>query len=397
LTQLFEPFNKFFVIPCTLISISDTRCLLSAWMTCGRVAFAPYFPPSSDKLASACTKMLSLADCVILQNHGVVTIGSSLQEAFDRFVTLENLAQTIINAIPIGIPQPLKESISDMKEQRNTKYQKFLRPVPQCPHAESCCLTRIITGCEKETRTELCRFVKRAYQHNIFTSSSGSISIRVPSLKNANKNDEISYLVTPTNVDREIIDPSNICFISNLHCKQKCCVTSVNEEEETNTYIAKMTKTVCFHPNQSHIDILPSHASEIHQTIYSMHPEVNCIIIAQPLNATAFCITGKELNAAGIPESHLVLGEVKTLPFECLEEGGIMLSKTLNLSKGISTILINGFGLLSVAATPLKAYVQVEVCESICSVMLTAMRRGPPALLSNDQVKEIDVIFKNGH
>ncbi len=369
--------------------ISDTRCLFSAWMTCGRVAFAPYFPPGSDKLATVCTQMLSKADCVILQNHGVVCVGSSLQEAFDRFVTLENLAQTIVNAIPLGVPRPLKENILSIKEQRNTSYQKFLRAVPYCP--TSCSFPhRVISGHEKEVRSELCQFVERAYKHNIFTSSSGSISIRCGSISKDPEQieDEVSYLITPTNVDRQKVDPSSCCFISN----RACCSSTTGEPPK----IIKTEKAL-YHPTNR--DISPSHASEIHATIYSMHPKVNSIIIAQPPFATSFCITGKKLNSGGIPESHLVLGDVKTLPFECLEDGGITLSKTLDLSssRGITTVLIDGFGLLSVGTDLLKAYVQVEVCESICGIMLTSMRRGTPALLTDDQVKEIDIIFKDGH
>jgi len=365
-------------------------------MTCGKVGFCPYFPPGSDKLANACAKMLRQADCVVLQNHGVVTLGQTLQQAYDRFVTLENLAQSIINALPIGIPHPLKESILDIKDQKNIEYQKYLRPVHPCTSAPSTCASRIITGREKEIRAELCRFVKRAYEHNIFTSSSGSISMRCSSFIDAREvSGEVSFLITPSNVDRRCINPNCVCFISNIKCKgsgTKC------KHEKTRSEIMdqyEITKHMYYHPNEC--NVIPSHASDIHETIYSMHPEVNSIILAQPPYATAFCIAGTELNSAGIPESHLVLGSVKTLPFESLEEGALFVSKSLDISKGVSTILIDGFGIISVGTSILKTYVQIEVCESICGVMLTAMRRGPPVLLNDNQIKEIDVIFNQGH
>lgn len=358
-------------------------------MTCGRVAFAPYFPPGS--LSIACKDMLSKAECIILQNHGVVTIGSSLKEAFDRFVTLEYLAQTIINALPIGVPRPLKEDILDTKQCNTSLGRKFLQPISKCPHHPCCCQIRSISGKEKEARSELCQFVTRAYEQNIFTSASGSMSTRIVN-STCTKQDEVSYLITPTDIDRQHTKPYQLCFISNASCNRNKCPTLDENDDEMNDLVLQ---TMYYHPR--HTDIKPSHASEIHAMIYSMHPEVQSIIIAQPLYATAFCITGKELNASCIPESHLVLGNVISLPFECLENGGINVSRALNLSEGISTVLINGFGLISVASTSLKAYIQVEVCESLCGVMLTAMRRGPPVLMSDDQVKEIDVLFKGGH
>ncbi len=359
-------------------------------MTCGKVGFTPYYPPGSEELAKACATMLSQADCVILQNHGVITVGSSLQEAFDRFVTLENLAQTIIHAIPIGIPHPLKKDVLDIRDQRNTSCQKFLRSIPPFDQEETFPTSRIMTGEEKEARAEICRFVRRAYEQNIFTSSSGSISIRLTCLQKDNKENagpsDLSFLITPSNVDRHDVDPTTISYVS---------TNMYNTMRTEGTKIHQPTNTIGYH--QAHRHIIPSHTSEIHHTIYLMHPEINSIVIAQPPFTTSFCITGNELNSDGIPESHLVLGKVKTLPIECLEDAGATLAKVLKPAEDVNTVLINGFGVLSVADCPLKAYTQVEVCESICGIMLTAMRRGQPKLLNNDQVNEIDYLFKDVH
>ena len=62
--------------------------------------------PSGAPLASGLVSIaLSFAegcDCVVLENHGVVTGGGSLQEAFERFETLEFTAKTIIKARLLG-------------------------------------------------------------------------------------------------------------------------------------------------------------------------------------------------------------------------------------------------------------------------------------------------------
>ena len=42
------------------------------------------------------------SDCVVLENHGVVTGGPSLQKAFERFETLEFAAKTLIKASMLG-------------------------------------------------------------------------------------------------------------------------------------------------------------------------------------------------------------------------------------------------------------------------------------------------------
>jgi len=359
-----------------------------------------------------------------LQNHGVVTIGETLQEAFNRFITLEYLAQSIVNATQIGIPIPLKENVLQIRRDQTRNEINFLLPVKRCPFEKCCCARRTLSGTEKELRTDLCKLTKRAYDQNLFTASSGAMSIRQEmetrsSSSDAGSSDEpaVAFLITPTCtfVDRADLSPKDICYLSNSSdCTSYDCMfcngskvqfhTNTSTETSTSTNTNSETSTIpsaCHHHQNpisfGNIDIEPSHTSEIHHTIYKTHPEVNCIIVAQPKYATSFCITGKHVNVAGIPESHLIVGDVQTLPFESLQEGGLAIAQILNPTEGITTVFVTGFGLISAGVNPLKTFVQVEVCESICGVLLAALRRGPPVLLDRDQVREIDVLFRGGH
>ena len=85
--------------------LPDTSVLLGAFQACGKVAFAPYDLPGSQALADGCRKAFEVgADCVILQNHGVVVVGKDLHQAYDRFVSLEYLARSIVNSLALGKP-----------------------------------------------------------------------------------------------------------------------------------------------------------------------------------------------------------------------------------------------------------------------------------------------------
>lgn len=385
-------------------SRSDTRCLLSAWLSCGRVSFVPYYPPGSKELAVACAEALSRGECAVLQNHGVVTIGATLQEAFNRFVTLEHLARSIINATQLGVPIPLKENVLDIRRDGSTNRGYYLLPIKRCQRDQCCCSRRKIAGIEKETRKELCTLVKRAYDQQLFTASSGAFSIRITNSEKINGTTtcrsgsaNTSFLVSPTHIDRSSLSLDTICYLSDqVDCARNDCMICNGRNEST---------TACyFHPTCTHKSNLqalnminPSHSAEIHHTIYKNHPEVNCIIIAQPKYASAFCITGSPFNSAQIPESYLVLGNVKTLPFESLQNAGIAISNALNPSDGITTVIISGFGLLSVGTSPLKTFVQVEVCESMCGVLVTARRRGGVVHLNSNQLNELDDLFSNKH
>ena len=345
-------------------------------------------------MAAACAKALSVAECAILKNHGIVTIGSSLEEAFNRFVTLEHLAQSVICATHLGakVPTPLKEDVLDIRR-FDSKRETYLHSTKNCPRGQCCCSRRLIAGKEKETRAELCTFVKRAYNQNLFTSSSGAFSIRLLSnIDNINGTTscmKTSFLITPTDVDRSRLALDNICYISDkTDCATTGCMICSGQVEES-------TKDFYFHP--IHKSIKPSHSTGIHSTIYKNHPEINCIIIAQPRYASAFCITGTPFNSTQIPESYLVLGNVNTLPFDSVKNGGIESSRSLKPSEGISSVMIHGFGLLSVGPNPLKTFAQIEVFESMCGVLLTAHSRGGGVEhLNHGQLNELDDLFGKG-
>lgn len=81
----------------------NTRLFHQAWQVCGEVGFAPYAMPGSQALAKRLAEAFRAGGhCVILESHGVVAGGDTLQNAFQRFETLEFTAKTIIKATTLG-------------------------------------------------------------------------------------------------------------------------------------------------------------------------------------------------------------------------------------------------------------------------------------------------------
>lgn len=211
---------------------------------------------------------------------------------------------------------------------------------------------------EKEERATLCKFVHRAYNQNLVTSSSGSFSARL----GAKDGEDLSFIITPTDVDRRSLEPSHLCFVSSDS-------QPARKKQEFETNEPKLR----FHPMHPPGDpekVSPSRATALHGSIYSMHPEVNYIMVVQPPFATSYCITGRPFNSAGIPESHIILQNVQSLSIDSvLENNGVELSRALDPSAGKSTILVEGYGLVTVGQDLLKTFVQVEVCESMCGTL----------------------------
>lgn len=73
----------------------------------GPVRVAPYATYGTDELAGAAVRALDGRTACILGNHGAVTIGETLAEAYDRAVYLEWLCEVWLRASTAGQPRLL--------------------------------------------------------------------------------------------------------------------------------------------------------------------------------------------------------------------------------------------------------------------------------------------------
>jgi len=73
----------------------------------GRVPIVPYGAPGTPELGDRVEPYLAEHDGLLLANHGAVTMGQTLDEAWIRMETLEHAARIIMAARAIGEPQPL--------------------------------------------------------------------------------------------------------------------------------------------------------------------------------------------------------------------------------------------------------------------------------------------------
>ena len=67
----------------------------------GKIGVAGYASAGSRELIDEVKKVLG-SDVIFLQNHGVITYGTDLQEAFSRMDAVENAAKTLIYAKILG-------------------------------------------------------------------------------------------------------------------------------------------------------------------------------------------------------------------------------------------------------------------------------------------------------
>ncbi len=73
----------------------------------GSVRVAPYAPYGTAKLAAGALTALDGRTACLLGNHGAVTLGTSLAEAYDRAVYLEHVCDIALRVLGSGLPPRL--------------------------------------------------------------------------------------------------------------------------------------------------------------------------------------------------------------------------------------------------------------------------------------------------
>ncbi|OFX23412.1 MAG: aldolase [Anaeromyxobacter sp. RBG_16_69_14] len=73
----------------------------------GEVAVARFATPGTDEIPRAISPLLARHDVLLLERHGALALGRTLQEALDRMETLERVARIAALARLLGRAEPL--------------------------------------------------------------------------------------------------------------------------------------------------------------------------------------------------------------------------------------------------------------------------------------------------
>ena len=328
--------------PAALVAFSicgqtpDTRLFHQAHDVCGKTGFAPYALPGSNLLGDRIAQQFSAgADSVILENHGVVVAADSLTRAFERFEAFEFAAKTILAGRQLGEIQYLSPAQLELARERHVALDSF-QPGPAVP-------------AEKELRRQLCHFLHRGCRQRLLISTEGSYSARLGG-------DE--FVITPTLQDRETVRPEDLVLV---------------------------------HRGFREAGKKASRAVIAHRSIYEAHPDVNAIVFAHPVHATAFSVTTTPFDARTIPESYVFLRNVQRVPYGVQYRTGGAIADYL--SPMSPAAILENDGVLVTGSSVLDAFDRLEVLESTAEAVIQAKSIGEVAAMSDDVIEELREAF----
>ncbi len=85
----------------------DTSLTAEARAICGEPRFVPYALMGTRKLAELAADNIEGSDILLLENHGILTTGSGILQAFDRMEVLEQAAKMTLITGMYGRKSPL--------------------------------------------------------------------------------------------------------------------------------------------------------------------------------------------------------------------------------------------------------------------------------------------------
>ncbi len=329
--------------PPALVSFSivrklpDTRLIPDAAFICGEIGMAEYGLPGSDDLGQKIAKVLKEGiNTVVLENHGVVVVGSDLFKAFMAFETLDFCARLEIEANRIGAPVSLTPRYLEIsKNKQNVDMEEF---VP-CSFSSD----------ERKARKDMCELIHRSYDQKLFTSTQGTFSSRL---------DENNFIITPYKIDRKYMDVSEIVRIEN------------GKKEEGKT---------------------PSRSVLLHKYIYEKHPHINSVIIAHPHNIMAFAVTNESFDSRTIPESYILLRNIQKIPFGSTFMQPSMVADLFTPSNPI--VLAENDSVIVTGNSLLNAFDRLEVAEYSAKALIASKSLGQVVVINNEQISEIEKAF----
>jgi len=315
----------------------DLDLIPSVRRICPEIRIASYAVPGSNTLGENVGKVFAEnCDIALLENHGICVGGPDMFTTFQRFETLNYTASLEVLARKIGATQELPPEAYRLSE---TNYHQQMDDF----------IPNVRTSEELAARRDMITLIRRSYKMGLFTATHGTYSVRL---------DDGSFLITPFGLDRAYLEEDDLVRVK--------------------AGMKELGKT-------------PSRAVHLHELIYEKHPEIGAILLAHPVHAMAFAVTDAAFDVRTIPESYILLRDVKKLPYaEIYRDPDQMASE---LSETSPALMVENDCVIVTGSTLLQAFDRLEVMESTAHSIIQTGELGKIVHITEAEVEDLKRAF----
>lgn len=329
--------------PPALVAFSVVRRLPELNLTptvrymCKNIKMAAYAIPGSQALSAEVGKVFEQGcNIALLENHGVCVGAADMLTAFQQFETLNYAAELEALATRRGEIRPLSETACQMSK---TNVCSELRNVSPQPCSSE----------ELAARRDLIALIRRSYKMGLFTAAQGTYSTRLS---------DGSFIITPLHADPAYLEADDLVRIQD----------GAKEPGKT--------------PDA---DVL------LHQKIYDKNPKIGAIAFAQPVHSMVFAVTDMPFDTRTIPESYILLRDVKRIPFEAAYQN--LDDVAAEFDNAHPVLLIENKSVIVTGASMLQVFDRLEVMEMTAASILDAQALGTIAHIPSDEIAALKTAF----
>lgn len=329
--------------PPALVAFSVVRRLPELNLTptvrymCKNIKMAAYAIPGSQALSAEVGKVFEQGcNIALLENHGVCVGAADMLTAFQQFETLNYAAELEALATRLGEIRPLSETARQMSK---TNVCSELRNVSPQPCSSE----------ELVARRDLIALIRRSYRMGLFTAAQGTYSTRLS---------DGSFIITPLHADPACLEADDLVRIQD----------GAKEPGKT--------------PDA---DVL------LHQKIYAKNPQIGAIAFAQPVHSMVFAVTDTPFDTRTIPESYILLRDVKRIPFEAAYQN--LDDVAAEFDNAHPVLLIENKSVMVTGASMLQVFDRLEVMEMTAASILKAQALGTIAHIPSDEIAALKTAF----
>ena len=329
--------------PPALVAFSVVRRLPELNLTptvrymCKNIKMAAYAIPGSQALSAEVGKVFEQGyNIALLENHGVCVGAADMLTAFQQFETLNYAAELEALATRRGEIRPLSETACQMSK---TNVCSELRNVSPKPCSSE----------ELAARRDLIALIRRSYKMGLFTAAQGTYSTRLS---------DGSFIITPLHADPDYLEADDLVRIQD----------GAKEPGKT--------------PDA---DVL------LHQKIYDKNPQIGAIAFAQPVHSMVFAVTDMPFDTRTIPESYILLRDVKRIPFEAAYQN--LDDVAAEFDNAHPVLLIENKSVMVTGASMLQVFDRLEVMEMTAASILDAQALGTIAHIPSGEIAALKTAF----
>lgn len=305
--------------------------------TCKGIKLADYDLPGSSQLGDKIAlEFATGSDIVLLENHGVVIGGANLFRAFMTFETLESSARLEALANQLGKVRELTPAQLALSE---TQHHLLMDDIEFKTRSTE----------ELAARRDMVTLIQRSYTQGLFNATNGTYSVKL---------NDGSILITPYNRDRAYVEVEDIVRVKD----------GMKERGKT-----------------------PSRAIKLHAKIYQKHPSVRAILVAHPIHLMAFSITEAIFDPRTIPESYILLRELKKIPYETIYQDMDAIADAI--TERSPALLIENDSIITTGETLLEAFDRLEVAEATAASLYISKSIGKVVHIKTEQIEELHKAF----